>query len=247
MSFDWKAVYDASIDIASELTGARKFTWPEIVSLDQSFTDSWYGQYHDAKDFSIYSTPVYLFALAYCYKVWTKANVSQTIKFFKQYAKHDPSSILDVFAGSGLSSVHLAAEFPGTYVLYHNTTPLQTEMARRLAQFLSIKNIVFIDEFTPAEAVCGFEVFEHFQEPCAMAKTVLDDRSIRYYVDVSSFNVHSTGHFDTYFDSGVPYSKGKIRKPFNATLRSLEFDKAEKLGIMPKAFWNNTPSIWVRP
>lgn len=231
----------------------------EFQRTHDALQDRWYASYDPSGDprgqnydYGVYADPLYPHLMLDCYRGWSRSNVVNTVKFFQDLKqrglmKHDPASVLDVFAGTGQTTIVLSKAFPSADVLYHNSDPAQIEVMRELMKRYNAHNIHIVSEPTTAEVVFAMEAIEHVLDPMSFVRPILEPATCKFYIDGSSFTIDSIGHFKHYMDGE--------RKIVNKDYKRFFFDSLKKLGYhqcfdmkrwVHKRFYNGRPNVLVR-
>ena len=138
----------------------QNYMLPKILELDKIWKETrdedWlYGQ-------EIY----WLETLACAWLYTTKSIVDPAISFLLQ-EKPKLEHVLDWGAGSGLSTMLLAANFPDTTFYYYEISPTSIDMFKWLHNYLGLENVVHVEELPDVEfdAIFYVEVINHIRIP----------------------------------------------------------------------------------
>lgn len=221
------------------------FVGPQIRSTEEIELE-YYNEWYESGNDAFYSSEEYPWLMLNCWRGWTNGNVRNTIKFFTEYAKA-PKSFIDLGAGLGLSTIQLALAFPESWITYNNIPGLQSAIFRRMIKKLKIRNVdITYDLFGKRfyNVVCAYEVMEHFSDPAEFAYPIL--RNADFYIDASSFSIKSPGHFLAYEIIGTRYPNDETKTYWNKWLKTIGFQEAHVLELMPRSFYNKRPQVWAR-
>lgn len=265
LSFEISDISDDIYHVSGKrLTDFRK----EYPVIHDRLYDRWYSSYDPTGDpssqdydYSVYSDPDYIFVPLDCFKVWSRPNVINTIKYF-HHINHEPETILDIFAGTGQSSVLLALAFPGSKVRYFNSDEMQVKLFDTLVERYDIKNVEILEGPEPgSELVVAYEAIEHILEPIEFMTPILSDQRTKFYVDASSFTLDSIGHFKNYV---VHIKHPSIDDEINRVIPNKEFKRfyfnwVKSIGFYQsfdtqlegkpghhKRFYNGRPNVFTR-
>ena len=238
--------------LAAQL-GVPKITKEMIEATDKRLSEMWYSKVDSEKspldqdiDYGCYSDSEYPFITHVCFKGWSRGNTVNAVKFFKNIG-YNPSSFLDVFGGNGGTSVILAASFPESKILFHNSNDAQIDLMKRLAKKFGVKNIQVTKELKPAECVLAFEALEHVSTPIEFIMPILTHKTAKFYVDASSFSIDSPGHFPKFVhgDKVIPREQMKryLARQLNLNGYYQSFNSKH---FVHKRFFNGRPLVFVR-
>jgi hypothetical protein len=231
-------------EVAATLMGlSPKEVRIRATSTGYRLEKRWYDS--QCTDFGIYADPEYPIMMLDCYRGWTRTAAVNAIKFC-QDTNFTPSSILDVYAGSGQSTVLFALAFPQSTVWFHNVEPTQVEFMERLADQYAVTNIKVTKDPVPSELVFAAEAMEHVKDPLAFLTPVLTP-IVKTYIDVSSFTIDSPGHFPVYQDGGRAIPREEMKGHFFNRLRGLGYYGAHlKAHFKYPRFFNGHPNVLIR-
>ncbi|MEM2159410.1 MAG: hypothetical protein QXN55_00460 [Candidatus Nitrosotenuis sp.] len=254
----WKQLCKLARELADIIPAVIKEVTGNVVpayhDVHDMLFDRWYATLDPSKDirqqkpdYSIYNVPDYMAVPAYCFKQWTKGNTLSVIKFF-EIIDHTPKSVMDVFAGTGQSTILLAKAFPDSEIIYYNVADDQPEVFRRLCQIFDVKNATATNKLQTTEAVVAFESIEHVIEPCKFITPIIENPETLFYADASSFSQPGIGHFPQYINAADQPIKNKgFKRHFNRHLNSLGFYRhSDPKRFFAKHFFNGRPTIFVR-
>lgn len=219
-------------------------TWTE--SLDSS------GGSDKGPAYSVYTDPEYNFEAIHCFEK-SKQCTREAVKYFMGevlgtrtgalYQGKAPSelSVLDVYNGNGLTTVHL--NLNGFNAESFNDCPEQVKYMHHAAKVLASKDIVNHTALPTKQydVVVSLEVLEHYSEPLVHLKDLLQIiKPGGYLVESSGFNGSSKniGHFDSYriFDWKMSFMKA----------RQLTTKVMKHYFELEHAGFNCAPRIWRR-
>ena len=147
---------------------------------------------------------------------------------------------LDLGCGLGLSTAALRSIFPGARVAGTNLrASLQWRVAEEMSARYGFELVEDCSEVPEPDLVLASEYFEHFVDPVAHLREVLDARP-RSLAIASAFGAVAVGHFPEYELDGRAISPTKIGRAFNAELRAAGY------AMVKHGAWNNRPNLWVR-
>jgi len=138
----------------------QNYCIPEILELDEEWKRTRDPDW-------LYEHESYWLETLFCAYLYTcKTVVDPAIAFLKG---ENPKleHILDWGAGSGLSSLQLAANFPDANVYYYEISPTSIEMFEWLKNYFDLPNLHHVTELPDVEfdAIFYVEVINHIQEP----------------------------------------------------------------------------------
>jgi len=234
-------LYETSLS----LLGTTKHGLRETVRrIGPLLEDQWYSS--GCQDFSVYGHEDYPYLMLDCYRGWSRMAAVNTVTFCKRVG-FKPKSILDVYAGTGQTTVLFAKSFPDATVWFHNTEPDQVAFMKQLADHYGVTNIKVTKDPVPSEVVFASEAMEHVKDPLAFILPVLRDPAVKVYMDASSFTINSIGHFPTYLKDGVEHSREDFKRIFFNTLAQEGFHAAHtKRHFVYPRFYNGHPNVLVR-
>ena len=218
-----------------------------VIATEERMSKLWYGS--GCNDYSFYSDPDYLYLAL---NSWTVRSMGDLDEVIRLNLHGSPGTMLDFHGGIGMSAIRLAMALPGTLCLSHSAVPLHREICNELAREFKLKNAAAIEAPTKAHLLLAQETFEHFRDPFAELRKLLDEVKPTRYLDGSSFGIDSPGHFPEYWDGhdkdGKPVvipRKNRTRKRFNGILKERGFSPYwKRLGV--KHPYNGHPALWIK-
>lgn len=183
-------------------------------------------------DLSYYEDIKYIPIALACYNDYSK----NSCKAFAKYDNENPmmfSSIIDIGAGIGLTTLLLSLLFPKTKIIYQNIASKQKDYATHILG----DNIIKTTELIQGDVAVCLEMFEHIKQPIDFLQKIIDECKPKYFLISNSFRSKSYGHFSKYLVDGKLVSNTKIGRMFNNILRKNNYK-------VLKSFWNNRPCIW---
>ncbi len=219
----------------------------KITETEERMSKLWYGS--GCTDFSFYSDPEYLYLAL---NSWTVRSMGDLDEVIRMKLHGNPAVMLDFHGGIGMSAIRLAMELPETLCITHSAVPLHREIANSIAKHFKLKRFVATDAVVPCDLLLAQETFEHFRDPFAELRKLLDETKPMRYLDGSSFGIDSPGHFPEYWDghekAGDPEiipRKMKTRKRFNSILKDRGYSPYwKRMGV--KNPYNSHPYLWFR-
>lgn len=231
----------------------------KFIEIHDALQDRWYASYDPAGDprdqnydYGVYSDPLYPYLMLDCYRGWSRSNVVNTVKFIRTLRengllKQDPETFLDVFAGTGQTSIVLAKAFPDSRIFFHNTDAAQIEVMRELMHRYNVDNVTAVKEPLPAEVVFAMEAIEHVLDPMAFIRPILEPATCKFYIDGSSFTIDSIGHFKNYMDGDTVIPNKKYKRFFFNSLKQMGYYQSfDQKRWVHKRFYNGRPNVLVR-
>jgi SAM-dependent methyltransferase len=161
-----------------------------------------------------------------------------------------PRALIDHGCGMGFTTLLFAEALPDTLVIGTNYKGLQLDFNNFLLARMRPTNAPdFVDEadgdFTTADVLVCFELFEHFKDPVAELNELMATVKPGVLVDSSSFGIRSPGHFDFYQLSDGRLLKGagssQAAQYFGKILRRFGFQDQRDVDI-----YSGRPRIFVR-
>jgi 2-polyprenyl-3-methyl-5-hydroxy-6-metoxy-1,4-benzoquinol methylase len=216
-------------------------------------------------DFSVYRDPQYHYEGTHCFEK-SRGCTGGVIQYFQRmkssnvvngrmidtrvvdgiwYTGKDPSkmSVLDVYNGNGLTSVHMALNGFKQIETFNDCEPQVAFMNKVTEAFnlSQIKNHTVMPT-KKYDLVLSFEVLEHYTDPLVHVADLLKlTKPGSYLAESSGFNGSSDniGHFDTYEIEG--HGVVDYRQARRITTRAIQMH-------FTKVFdgFNRMPKIWVR-
>jgi len=240
-------------DLLQSKLGLELIMKEQFQTYHDQLQDKWYASFdrdgdprEQNYDYGVYSDKVYPYLMVDCFTGWSRANAVNTVKFFYNI-QHTPKSIVDIFAGTGQTTVILAKAFPKAKVFYHNTDQAQTDIMLELKQRFSAKNSEMTKEPVTAECVFAMEAMEHVVAPLAFAKPILSPKKCKFYIDGSSFTIDSIGHFPIYLNGNEQIKNHEYKRFFFKALKELGFYQSfDSKRFVHKRFYNGRPNVLVR-
>jgi SAM-dependent methyltransferase len=150
------------------------------------------------------------------------------------------ASVADVGCGIGYSTAAFRDLFPEAAVVGTNLTVTpQGLLCADLAAERGFDLLPALDR--AVDLLFASEYFEHFQAPVDHLRELLEVGRPRVVVAASTFGSPSAGHFPAYRVDGADLDGRATAAAWAAAMRDAGFVQ-RKTG-----FWNNRPSVWVRP
>ncbi len=230
-----------------DMVGIVPLNVPFVYQTEKVVEKMWY-EGEIAPD-ELYDSDDYLICTLGCYIRVTGPTCRAIANWWKlPQINWTPRTIVDVWAGIGLGTAHLAMEFPESTVVYHNTQGKQWLVAEAMFEELDLVNVVMVDDpevSIKADTVVAFEVMEHFPNPISEISKFLGPLT-RMYVDCSSFAYDSAGHMKQFQAPDGSWIDHKLfRRTFNTWLRDNGWEDACKHFKVPN-FWQCRPQPWIR-
>lgn len=221
-----------------------------VVATEERMSKLWYGS--DCTDFSFYSEPDYLYLAL---NSWTVRSMGDLDEVIRLNLHGDPKVVLDFHGGIGMSCIRLGMALPNAQCFSHSSVPLHREICTELAREFKLPNVKATEKvelWGGADLLLAQETFEHFRDPFAELRKLLDEVGPCRYLDGSSFGIDSPGHFPEYWDGhdkdGKPVvipRKNRTRKRFNGILKERGFSPYwKRLGV--KHPYNSHPFLWIK-
>lgn len=234
------------MDIIYDVTGKRINMRSDYKVIHDRLFEDWYSTF----DHKVYSDTDYIFVPLDCFKGWTRNNVINTIKYFHKISVA-PKSILDLFGGTGQSTILLALAFPESEVYYFNSDSTQNKVFEKLVEKYKVLNIKIVNDLTlvKPECVVAYEAIEHIQDPTSFMVNLLKD--VTYYVDASSFTLDSIGHYPFYLDGQKQIANKDYKRFYFKWLNSIGFNNSfskqlKDTKFYHDRFYNGRPNVFVR-
>jgi SAM-dependent methyltransferase len=208
--------------------------------------DKWYKSLESGSpDYSIYDHDFYLSEAWSCWLNYSRKYL-QSIKLDKSmYVKSVVSDIgkidkiVDLGCGLGYTSAALSQIFEGSSVIGTNIEgSKQSRFVQALAEVYDFQLHYDLSKIDHADLIFASEYFEHFLDPIAHLREVIEKLSPKFILIANSFGVRAPGHFINYIDNGKEISGDKISRLFNQELERLGYDK------MKVRIWNNRPAYY---
>ena len=194
-------------------------------------------------DFSVYSHPVYVYESFNCWKQYARRYLKLMAHFDAfQFDKYSVNSVIDLGCGCAYSTVALKSIFPEATIVGTNLKgSLQYSIDEDVLE--NIPDCYMVDEsqtlaLPKVDVVFASEFFEHLPEPVELLRGLVSTYSPKYFVFANTFTRMSIGHFQTYYDRGVPYTGINISRYFNHYLRNHGYVKIDT------GFFNSRPQIF---
>jgi hypothetical protein len=213
---------------------------------EQRLYDRWYSS--GETDFSIYEGEDCLLWLTE--HNWRAMGYAQKVIEWLYSTNRHPRALIDHGCGMGFTTLLFAEALPDTLVIGTNYKGRQLDFNNFLLERMRPTNApAFVDEadgdFTTAEVLVCFELFEHFKDPVAELNELMTTVKPGVLVDSSSFGIRSPGHFDYY-----QMPDGRLLKGFSDVLITRAFGREiRRLGFQDQRdmeFFNDRPRIFVR-
>jgi 2-polyprenyl-3-methyl-5-hydroxy-6-metoxy-1,4-benzoquinol methylase len=197
-------------------------------------------------NYDLYDTDNYLAEVWYCYETYSKKYLREIQKErslppFGIYAQNKNAQLLvDLGNGLGITSAVLTEMFPAATVIGTNVpNSSQYKMAQILANQYGFTMVSDANEIKQqADLLFASEYFEHFQNPIEHLLHVIENLHPKRMLIANTFTNNATGHFNFYLHQGKEIDGKTMSRLFNATLRSLGYQK-----VVTK-MWNNRPTYW---
>ena len=242
------------IEILSSLSiGDSRAVDNEIMRMAQPdykspLAEKWYKSLESSSpDYSIYDHDFYLSEAWACWAIYSRKYLRAIKLDNSMYDKSVISDIgkidkiVDLGCGLGYTTAALAQMFEGSSVIGTNIEgSKQSRFVQALAEVYGFQLSYDLSNIDHADLVFASEYFEHFLDPIAHLREVIEKLSPRFLIIANSFGVVAPGHFINYIDKGKEISGDKISRQFNLALESLGYKK------MKVQFWNNRPSYYKR-
>lgn len=204
----------------------------------------WYKSLQAGKpDYSVYDHDLFISNLWACWVLYSRKYLLSLVaadgltEGGSVASRANPSCIIDLGCGFGYSTAGLKELFPNAEVTGTNLREsFQFKVAEKLGQSHGFRMIEAIEK--PTDLVFASEYFEHFYEPIAHLRDVLDIGKPKALVIANAFGTESIGHFEEYLDRGEKISGRTIGRAFNNELRERGYKKAKT------RFWNSRPTVW---
>lgn len=242
-------ILDAAIEICMARLGqpipSKKELKAKVAEVEERMGKTWYGS--SCTDFSFYNEPEYLWLAL---NSWTVRSMGDLDEVISKKLHGDPITSFDFHGGIGMTTIRLAMAIPDCTCYHHAVVEDHRKICLELADKFGLKNVRAVAD--PSEVPSGRadlltaqEVFEHFRDPFAELKSLLEKIKPRRYLDGSSFGIDSPGHFPTYYDGEEPVNrKNKTKSRFNGILKSRGFSPYwKRLGV--KHPYNSHPCLWI--
>ena len=115
-----------------------------------------------------------------------------------------------------------------------------------------------LKEIFPVDVIFASEYFEHFYEPIAHLKDVLDNCSPKFLITANGFGGDAIGHFDDYrvdedlddsdnkwdLFSGEDVKGGNIQSSKETSKRFNQYLKDRGYTKLDTKIWNSRPAVW---
>lgn len=191
-------------------------------------------------DLSYYSKDIYLFECCWTYLVSSSAAVSNSLKYFKENEISPQSSVLDVYAGAGLTSKDLLSYFDNVDNVNYCINQIKATNRLLKKNNLHIKNnYVDISEVpNKYDIVLCLETIEHFENPMPLTidlVNLVNDNG--YLIETTAFcSPHHYGHYPKYMINNEETTGRKASRKVHDYIRE-HFD-------MVFSGWNGLPRLW---
>ena len=192
-----------------------------------------------------YSNSEYLLGAAACYVDYSKSYFKVFDRVYSQLPKI--SSALELGAGCGLTTAHLAQILPQAKIIYNNLPSVQYDFAKWLFKQRGIAGRVSqtADMFSVkkhVDLVVATDFFEHVKTPTEWIEKIIDNTSPKVMLVANAFNLPHPDHLEYFYDRGTKTHFSKVSRSWNKAVR----DKGYELHPVVKTFWNRRPAIWVK-
>lgn len=230
---DTVEAYDSTIPIERKALAEAFVSWRDRwMALDPD-------NMSDEQISEGYRWPGYMSLLYECFMNWTFTSAARSIEFMNKFDLK-PAKLLVYADGFGASSAVFATALPQTQVVAHIMGDQQLSIACRIQDRVQLPNLEIRSDTGPGDhdAIAAFESFEHFKDPIAAARPVLEPAALLFYT--APWNVSAHGHFMTY--GGVP--RDKYSRVFGKFLKEQGWKSSNQ--VFKFAFFNGYPRVHVK-
>lgn len=221
--------------IASHAIALHPVPQPTLSRLQRRWYDSIAC---GAPDYTIYALPTYLAEVWYCWACYSR-------HYLRELAKHAhgllTGRVLDLGCGAGYSTAAIAETWPRCSALATNVKgSAQWELCKSMSDEYGFQLHRDAAGAGKADVVFASEYFEHFDEPVAHLRAVLDCSGAHILIIANTFTSPAIGHFPEYKHNGGLLTGKAMSRAFNVALFNAGF-RQQRFG-----FWNNRPTVWIR-
>jgi len=243
---EYSSLFDIDVDNARELIkeGIRYYDGNKDCGIFQKIMEKrWYASH----DFSIYDDEYYFTDVYVC---WTMYSRKYILAMRSESSLEGKGSVIDLMSGAktvvdlgcgiGYSTAALKAIFKDADVYGTNLKGTKQFMfCQHISKRYGFKVISGIGCLDSVDVIFASEYFEHFEDPFAHLREVLE-KGPQFLVLANSFNTYSMGHYTRYKHGRKLIPQKQASQRFNAFLTSLGYEP------MRTKLWNNKPRIWVK-
>jgi hypothetical protein len=197
-------------------------------------------------DYSVYGEDEYIAELWACWKIYSKAhltNIQKPASLLTQSivaAHQDDKIIVDLGCGFAYTTATFTQIFPQATVFGTNLdNTLQMSVAKTMAHDYGFTMKTDASEIgTKADLVFASEYFEHFDQPLDHLDYIIDTINPRAMLIANAFGPRAIGHFDHYVVDGITYTAKQTGKLFNARMKKHGYVRCKT------KLWNSRPAYW---
>lgn len=185
----------------------------------------------------------YLYRGLYSYLDYSKGHLKNLWK--AQIELPEGSTILDIGAGTGHTTLALKFMYPQCKVLYNDIVPsVQYDFAKNLFKHFKVK-FEHVDDCVTKQKLSMalmLEFNEHIVDCLDLTSRIIDASDPDVLVVANSFTADHPAHCKKFRVYGHMVPRTSIAKMYNKNLRNLGYHLDDSC----KTFWNRRPAIWIR-
>lgn len=232
--------------------------------------DRWYDSLPDTPDYSgVYGDPYYIIDTWACWKIYSRESVKVldkpnkfngiSIKEHMTNSIGEVKNIVDAGCGFAYTTGLLREIFPDATITGTNLEDTwQYEFATKLGQSHNFTMVPDITKIKDVDLIFASEYFEHFYEPIAHLKEILDNCNPKFIVTANAFTGNAIGHFDSYridddleesdrqwnLFSDINAPRGNIQDGKETSKRFNQYLKDRGYTKLDTSIFNSRPNIW---
>jgi len=235
--------------------------------------EKWYKSVKEGEpDYEgVYGDPYYITDIWACWKMYSRDSVKvlgrpnkiNGISIIEHITNHigEIKTVVDAGCGFAYTTGQLKEMFPDAKVTGTNLKETwQYDFAKKLGLTHGFDMVPEITTLKDVDLIFASEYFEHFYEPIAHLKDILDNCNPKFLVCANGFTGDAIGHFDSYrvdddleesdkqwglFSEGEE-SKGNIQSDKETSKRFGQYLKDRGYTKLDTDIFNSRPNIWQR-
>jgi SAM-dependent methyltransferase len=251
-------------------TDSKKHQYSSTNSAKRLF-DKWYRSVKKGNpDYEgVYGDPSYITDIWACWKMYSRDSVNvlnspksmngiSVVEYIMNEIGHI-DTVVDAGCGFAYTTGLLKEIFPDSNVTGTNLiNTWQYDFAKKLGQNNNFDIVPEITTLKNVDVIFASEYFEHFYEPIAHLKDVLDNCSPKFLITANGFGGDAIGHFDDYrvdedlddsdnkwdLFSGEDVKGGNIQSSKETSKRFNQYLKDRGYTKLDTKIWNSRPAVW---